>query len=108
MVHFKFVRPFSDKVYKCMREGLRKLQSMNSQLHTLKLKLETDFHSNQTIDNNCATDLLFYKKSRNAYTMLKVHHLAGWLLKDHSSLRRKFVILLQMSLLSEQHFSNKS
>jgi hypothetical protein len=40
--------------------------------------------------------------------MLKVHHLAGWLLKDHLSLRRKFVILLQMSLLSEQHFSKKS
>jgi hypothetical protein len=66
MVHFKFVTPFSDKVYKCMREGLRKLQSMKSQLHTLKLKLQTDFNSNQTIDNNCATDLLFYKKSRNA------------------------------------------
>lgn len=43
-----------------------KLQSMKSQLHTLKLKLETDFNSNQTIENNCAKDLLFYKKSRNA------------------------------------------
>jgi hypothetical protein len=25
MVHFKFVWPFSDKVYKCMREGLGKV-----------------------------------------------------------------------------------